>query len=218
MDSLSEDDIVEQIVRDVVEGVGSTGIKAGVIGEVGCSWPLTENERKVLRASGRAQRLTGAPLLIHPGRDEAAPLEIIEALSEVGADLRHTIMGHIERTVFQRSILKSVAESGCYVEWDLFGREQSLYPSDARVDMPTDAARMDQIAWLISQGYGDKIVVAHDICSKQRLFKYGGHGYFYILALIVPRMRARGFSESWIHDILVENPRGALTFFEPKQA
>ncbi len=79
MDSLSEDDIVEQIVRDVTEGVDGTNIKSGVIGEVGCSWPLTDNERKVLRASGRAQQLAGAPLLIHPGRDETAPL--LEVLS-----------------------------------------------------------------------------------------------------------------------------------------
>ena len=67
----SEDEIAQQIVRDVTEGVDGTGIRSGVIGEVGCSWPLTDNERKVLRASAKAQRLTGAPILIHPGRDVA---------------------------------------------------------------------------------------------------------------------------------------------------
>ena len=71
MDARSEDAIADAIVHDILEGVGHTGVRAGVIGEVGCSWPLTPNERKVLRASGRAQRRTGAPLLIHPGRNEA---------------------------------------------------------------------------------------------------------------------------------------------------
>ena len=217
MGSRTEDDIVEEIVHDLTEGVDGTGIKAGIIGEVGCSWPLTNNERKVLRASGRAQRLTGAPLLIHPGRDERAPLEIIDVLDEVGADLAHTVIGHVERTVFQRSLLTAIADHGCYLEWDLFGREQSLYPSKESIDMPSDAIRMDQISWLLSQGHGDRILVAHDICSKHRLLKYGGHGYFYILAHIVPRMRARGFSASSIQRILVDNPRSALTFFEPSQ-
>ena len=39
MDGHSEDQIVEQIVLDVTEGVDDTGIRSGVIGEVGCSWP-----------------------------------------------------------------------------------------------------------------------------------------------------------------------------------
>ena len=68
MDDISEDDIFEEIVRDITVGVGSTGIRAGIIGEVGCSYPLSDNERKALRASARAQRATGAAILIHPGR------------------------------------------------------------------------------------------------------------------------------------------------------
>ena len=215
MDGRSEEDIVDEIVRDVTQGVGATGIKAGIIGEVGCSWPLTDNERKVLRASGRAQGITGASLLIHPGRDDSAPLEILEVLAEVGTDLGRTIMGHIERTAIQQSTLMSIAKSGCYVEWDLFGREASYYTHDPKIDMPSDAKRIADIAWLSSQGFGDKIVVAHDICSKDRLLKYGGHGYFYILSNIVPRMRSRGFSDEAIHNILVDNPTAALTFAAP---
>ena len=213
MDSRSEDDLVEQIVRDITEGVDDTGIKTGVIGEVGCSWPLTDNERKVLRASGRAQRITGAPVLIHPGSDDQGPLEIIEVLSEAGADLGQTIIGHLERAVAKLDVLKQIAESGCYLEWDLFGKEESHFSRNT----PNDAARMDYIASMSAQGYGDKIVIAQDICDKNRLLKYGGHGYFYILAHIVPRMRARGFSQDAIDKILVENPKRALTFVEPKR-
>ena len=216
MDERTEDSIFEKIVEDVTEGVDGTGIRSGVIGEVGCSWPLTDNERKVLRASGRAQLATGAPLLIHPGRDETAPLEIIEVLSEVGTDLSRTIIGHLDRTVFLHETLKSIAESGCYLEWDLFGSEQSFYPANTNIDMPGDARKMDDIAYVISLGYGDKIVVAHDICAKQRLVRYGGHGYFYILHSIVPRMRARGYTDEAIEKILVHNPASILAFVEPR--
>ena len=215
MDKRSEGEITQQIVRDITDGVDDSKIKAGIIGEVGCSWPLAENERKVLRASAKAQRLTGAPLSIHPGRGEEAPEEIIELLAESGADLSHTIMGHLDRTVFNRDVLKRIAETGCYMEWDLFGEERSYYPLAPEIDMPNDAKRMDDVAWITSQGYGRKVVISHDICRKTSLEKYGGHGYSYILRHIVPRMRQRGFNEGTIHDILVENPRDALTFSKP---
>jgi phosphotriesterase-related protein len=175
---------------------------------------LAENEIKVLRASAQAQKMTGAPLLIHPGRDETAPLQIIEVLAEAGADLSRTIMGHLDRTVFLRETLAKIADAGCFMEWDLFGTENSYYVLNPKIDMPSDAKRMDDIAWVSSQGYGRKVLVAHDICAKHRLEKYGGHGYSYILDHIVPRMRSRGFISEAIEDILVNNPRDVLTFAE----
>ena len=217
MDELSEEEIFEKIVEDITEGVDGTGIKSGIIGEVGCSWPLTDNELKVLRASGRAQLATGAPLLIHPGRHETSPFEIIDILREVDTNLTRTVMGHVDRTISKREDFERLAETGCYVEWDLFGTEQSYYIANPNgIDMPNDATRMDQIEWLLEGGYEDKIVIAHDICSKQRLIKYGGHGYFYIISHIVPRMRARGYSEELIQNILVDNPARILTFTDPK--
>ena len=212
MDDLTEDDIVDLIVGDITEGADGTGIRSGIIGEVGCAWPLADNERKVLRASARAQRMTGAPLLIHPGRDETAPLEIIDILDRAGADLSHTIMGHLDRTVFERGTLKQIAESGCYMEWDLFGWVGSYYAANPNIDMPSDDQRLERIAWISSEGYGRKVVVAHDICTKHRLEKYGGHGYSYILDHIAPRMLSRGFTPEGVHDILVSNPAEVLTF------
>ena len=215
VDAMSEDDIFEEIVCDVTEGP-EDGIRSGVIGEVGCSWPLEVNERKVLRASARAQRATGAPLLIHPGRDEAAPLQIVDVIVEAGGDPKRTIISHIDRTVFLKGTLLALARAGCYLEWDLFGREESYYPANPAIDMPNDAKRIADIAWLSSQGHGDKIVVAQDICSKHRLEKYGGHGYHYILSHITDRMRARGFTEQAIQNLLTNNPQRALTMTAPQ--
>ena len=217
MDDRTEDDIMEHILRDVTRGADGTGVRAGVIGEIGCSWPLRDNERKVLRASARAQRATGAPVLIHPGRDETAPLEIIEVLRDAGGDPGHTVMGHLDRTVFDRANLKRIADSGCYLEWDFFGREASFYPLNPKIDFPGDAQRLDDIAWAVDQGYGRRIVVSHDLAFKHRLAKYGGHGYYYILRHVAPRMRARGFAPEVIDNILVDNPRDVLTFNEPSR-
>ncbi len=218
MDSRSEDELVEEMVRDVMEGVDGTGIRCGILGEVGCSWPLTANERKVLRATGRAQRLTGAPITVHPGQgDERAPFEILEVLDDVGADIGRVIMGHIERTVFRKETFQRLAESGCYIEWDLFGREDSFHALNLGIELPGEGARIDRIAWLSSLGYADKVLISHDIGSKRHLVRYGGHGYFYILRNTVPRMWNHGFTEDAINRILVQNPRSVLTFSAPKR-
>jgi phosphotriesterase-related protein len=214
MSSRAEDDIVKEIVHDVTVGVGATGIKSGIIGEVGCSQPITENERKVLRASARAQRITGAPISIHPGRYERAPLDIVEILQSAGADISRTIMSHLDRTVFEHSTLKELAETGCILEYDLFGQEHSFYRPAPHLDMPNDAQRLKWLSWLIESGYGDQIVVSHDIDAKYLLLRYGGSGYAHIVNNIVPRMRIKGFEENQIYKILMDTPRRVMTFVD----
>ena len=49
MNDLTDLDITQNIIDDIIKGVGSTGIKAGIIGEIGCTWPMAPNERRVLR-------------------------------------------------------------------------------------------------------------------------------------------------------------------------
>ena len=209
MDSKTVDEIAAQITREVRDGVDDTSVRAGVIGEIGCTWPLTDNERKVLRASARAQRESGAAILIHPGRDEAAPQEIIEVLAEAGADIERTIIGHLDRTITDLDVLLRLAESGCYLEWDLFGNESSHYPlSD--FDMPSDAQRLDFIRHVVDRGFDDRVLMAQDICTNHRLVKYGGHGYGHIVQNIVPRMRRKGFTQEAIHKAVIENPARIL--------
>ncbi len=210
----SEDEIVEEIVSDITEGVGNTGIRSGVIGEVGCSWPLEENERKSLQAAARAQRLTGAPLLIHPGRHPQAPLEIMEIVRESGGDPTRTIMSHVDRTVFDNETLDKLAETGCFIEFDLFGSETTFYPFSP-IDMPNDGKRLDYFLHLRDEGRIGQVLMAQDICNKHRLTKYGGHGYAHILENVMPIMRRKGFLAEEIDQIMVGNPARALAFASP---
>lgn len=206
----SEDEIAEEIVRDITIGVGNSGIKAGIIGEIGCTWPLTTSEQKVLKASAIAQRESGASILIHPGRNALAPMEILNILRESGANLTRVIMGHLDRTVDSLDGLRQIASTGCVMEWDLFGTEISFYPlSD--FDMPNDPQRLKYIRAMIDEGLREHIVISQDICTKHRLSHYGGHGYGYILEHIVPRMRAKGFTESEIYSLTQGNASKLLT-------
>ena len=212
MDSRSEDDLARKIIEDVTEGADGTGVRAGIIGEVGCTWPLTDNERKSLRASAAAQRETGAAILIHPGRHDSAPMEIIEILADAGADVSRVIMGHLDRTIENFETLASLAATGCFLEWDLFGNELSHYQL-SHVDMPSDGQRMDVIGRAVNElDCADRIVLAHDICTRHRLARYGGHGYGHVFQNIVPRLRTRGFTDSQVQAITTDNPARILTF------
>lgn len=208
----SEESLTAEIVADVLAGVDGTGICAGIIGEAGCSWPLTGQERKVLRASARAQQLTGAALTVHPGRHDLAPIEIVGVLEEAGADLSRTIICHIDRTIFQKPVMKRLAETGVILEYDLFGHEYSYYSSAPHIAMPNDRQRLDWLRWLIDEGHGDQIVIAHDNDNKHYLEAYGGCGFAHIHRNVVPTMRRLGFRASEIEAILVGTPRRLLTF------
>src|SRR6266849_1255206 len=99
MDRLSVDKLAREMIADITVGVGDTGVRSGLIGEIGCTWPWTDNEKKVVRAAVVTQRETGAPLMIHPGRNARAPMEIAELVEKEGGDLRRAIMCHICRTI-----------------------------------------------------------------------------------------------------------------------
>lgn len=227
-----EEQITEMMVADIVEGAAAeeesrstgkgvvyrknTGVRAGVIGEIGCSSPLHDDERKCLRAAARAQWQTGACIFVHPGREQTAPLEILDLLRSAGADLSRVVLAHLDRTVFNRDALQQIAETGAYMSYDLFGNYPSgFYPHNPAVQLLNDAGRVADILWMIERGWTEQILVSHDMAQAFRLAKWGGHGYHYILAEIVPQMRLRGVSEEQIDQILVGNPQALLTMVAP---
>ena len=96
IDSRTEQQITDNIVRDITVGVGDTGVKSGIIGEIGNFWPTNENTRKILRASAHAAIETGAPILIHPGFHPDSPAHILNDLMEAGMDPKRIIIGHLD--------------------------------------------------------------------------------------------------------------------------
>jgi phosphotriesterase-related protein len=208
----SEEAITREIVADIEVGVGETSIKAGLIGEIGCTYPWWDHEKKSLRAAVEAQKETGAALMVHPGRDPKSPEEIVKLVDDASGDLSRTIICHIDRTFLDRAWLKDLAGAGCYLEYDLFGNESSFYPPNPRVDMPSDAQRMEVILWHFEQGYERQILLSHDVATKHRLHAYGGLGYDHLITNVVPRLRKRGLSERDVSTLIVENPARIYCF------
>jgi phosphotriesterase-related protein len=212
MDRRSVDALTREIIADVTTGVGDTGVRAGLIGEIGTTAPWTENEQKVLRAAIAAQRATGAPLMIHPGRHPAMPMELAEFVDKEGGDLHRTIMCHLCRTIADVRAVVDLAQTGLWLEYDLFGLENSYYPYQPSFDMPNDGGRMAHVLALIEAGHRDQILMSHDIAYKTSLVRYGGYGYHHLLVNVVPRLRAKGVDEAGLRRLLVDNPARAFAF------
>jgi phosphotriesterase-related protein len=207
--SADEGALADRLIADVEIGVDGSGVRAGILGEFGCSWPVSDAERRVLRAAGRAQRATGAAITIHPGRHPDAPHEILEEVAAGGGDATRTVIDHVDRTIFDTEDLLRLARTGCYVEYDLFGNETSHYPF-APIDMPNDGTRVDAIIGLFAAGHGEQVLVSHDFAFRTCLRRYGGYGYAHMLDNVVPKMRSKGMSETDIRTLLVRNPARLL--------
>jgi phosphotriesterase-related protein len=206
------DDFAAEMIAQIYEGAWGSNVRAGLIGEIGCQSPWTDLEKRVMEGALIAQKETGAALNVHPGRDRDQPQEVAEFVAAHGGDMSRLIISHIDRTVFDDERLFRLADTGCVIELDLFGQEQSFYALNFKVDLPNDAERLRWIRRLIERGHLDQIAISHDICYKTRLSTFGGHGYGHIFENVLPMMRRRDFSKAEIERITVETPRRLLTF------
>lgn len=205
LEAADEVAVAARIEADLLDGVGPERVRAGFIGEVGCSWPMTDRERKSLRAAGRAQRATGAALLVHPGRDPTAPTEIVSELDAVGADLGRVAIAHIERTLPTTAEAIALAGTGVHLSFDSFGVEASYYVLDPRIRLPNDWGRVGAIGALLDAGFETQVLVGQDICTKQGLTAYGGSGYAHLLETLPGLLEQAGRAEA-ADLLLVDNP------------
>lgn len=213
MDNKSEEEIAQEIIQDILVGVGDTGIRSGIIGEIGCSMPLAQNEQKVLRACAIAQRRTGAAINVHPSINDELAIENIKILKDAGADLARVAISHVDGFEFSLPTRRKMLEAGCYLEYDGFGQSIYHFFYMGRVaNVHSDIQRIYDISQLIDEGYINQIIIAQDHCFKCCLVAYGGYGYAHILNNLVPFMRAKGMTDKQIHTILVDNPRRLLQF------
>jgi len=213
MDNKTVEEIAKEYLQEITKGVRGTDIKPGIIGEAGCSWPLTQNERKCLHAAAIAQKETGLCISIHPGSGADSPMQIVAVLVAYGVNPERIILGHIEDTLPPEAsdMRQRLAEQGCYLSFDLFAVPRDALQPFAR-DLYDDG-RIDQILDLIRHGFSKQILISHDSLSVNLMSINGGPGIVHIPGNVVPRMRSRGLSEQDIHSITVDNPARALAIW-----
>ena len=210
MDDRTVESLTDEIVRDITVGIPGTGVRSGVIGEIGVNGdPITPNEDKNIRAAARASVVTGAAISFHspPRKDEKrAVLDIVE---EEGADLTRVILGHSDHMADDLPYMLSLLERGVCVQFDTLGVVRTT-------ETGRDHIVATAIPRLIEAGHTDRVLLSQDVCWKMHLKKYGGAGYTYIQETFLPYLKTLGVSESDIRRVMVENPKRLLTFAEPK--
>lgn len=211
VDEFSTEEMAETIVRDLREGMNGTGVRAGIIGEIGTSIETTPRERKSLRAAGMAAAETGAAVMVHLGMTGEQAFPAFEVLTAEGVLPERIVMNHIDEAS-DVDYARRVADLGCVIEFDTFGSE--WYYDTWGTWEPRDTDRVTAVAKLCLEGYSDRITLAQDVFYKQNLRAYGGWGYDHLLVTIVPMLRDAGVGEEDLKRMLIETPKRLLALTE----
>ena len=206
--SLNVDQITGIIVDELTKGIGYTDIKAGIIGEIGVSHEMTAFERKSLTAACRAQKETGAPLMIHINPWSTQGINAMDIVKTEKVACEKVVICHID-VENNRDYIYRLLEMGVYVEFDNFGKEMftdrwNCKPGSGR--FVTDWERVLLVKELIDKGFEKQILLSTDICLKSLLHAYGGWGYDHVLTHIVPMLDEVGVTPSQIETMLKDNP------------
>jgi phosphotriesterase-related protein len=202
--AMSADDIADEIVREAIEGVGATGIRIGLIGEIGISAEVTAEEQKSLRGAAQAQRRTGLPLMVHlPGWMRVAH-RVLDIVAEAGGALRHTVLCHMNPSGSDLDYQVALAERGAFLEYDMIGMD--FWYADQGVQCPSDEDNARAIMGLIERGCLGRLLLSQDVFLKMMLTRYGGFGYAYLQRHFLPRLRRHGATEAQIERLMVGNP------------
>lgn len=213
------DDLAELFVRDIEVGIGDTGVRAGIIGEIGTSGiaktrtdygkvgDITDEEEKVLRAAARASLRTGASVSVHLDARGQGAFKIMDILMEENLAPDRMIMGHLDGYPDLDYHL-AVADRGAFVEYDCLGRE--YYADNINLSFCSDVKRVKLIKEMINAGFVDQLLLSQDVCMKMDLRKYGGFGYDHIVTSGMLMFRQAAIAESDIEKMLVHNPARVL--------
>ncbi len=202
------DAMAEIFIKEITEGIGSTGVRAGIIKVATGPGEMTEYERGVFEAAAKASVETGAPITTHTDEGTMGDLQQ-QVLTENGALAHRIVIGHSCGTSDHDYHMK-IARGGSYLGFDRFGLEVA-HPDEERVA---------SLAQLIKKGAGDRLVVSHD-----SVWCWGGQPFppkveaamvqiwnpSHFSLRIVPKLLDLGVTEAQIDALLVDNPR---RFFE----
>lgn len=202
--------LADELVRAIEEGDAATGIKAGIIGEIGTSDPIQDSELNVIRAAARAQVATNCPINVHFSAGLHEVFTVFDALESEGlTTLEKVVVSHAD-DVLDVAMHKRIMALGAFIEYDTFGNE--AYPNQVGNRMPTDRQRVTALAELIAAGLVDQLLISHDVCMKSQWRLFGGTGYVNLLERVPPMFEEDGVTAADLRTMMVTNPARLLAF------
>jgi phosphotriesterase-related protein len=210
------EEIADFYLKELSDGVGSTGLRPGVI-KAATGVEVTVAERRVLTGAGIAQRTADVAIITHTEHSTNGAVQQ-DLFAEAGADLSRVLIGHQDEQTSPEPIRK-LAERGTFVGVDRIGLTM----------LAPDETRADNVAALVRDGFARHICLSQDcVCNltaprmpfwtpKERRVPDPVRAWLaavnpitYILTDFLPMLRERGVSEADIDVMLKDNPRRLL--------
>jgi len=203
IDRRSVDDLADELIAEFSVGVAGTGVRPGIIGEIGTDKPwVSAREERVHRAAARAAKRTGMAITTH-GVQSPVGLEQLRIFTEEGVDPARVVIGHADSYLDLDHYLAILA-LGANLEFDFlghrFGVEEQLEPRLVEI-----------IVELLERGFGSQLLLSQDVCHTSQLRANDGFGYVYLQQHFLPQLRTAAVGEGEIVQMTVENPRRILT-------
>lgn len=200
------DRLAEFFVRDITEGIGRTGVKAGMLKAATGPQGITPGVERVLRAVAEAHRETGVPITTHSESHTRNGLDQQKLLAEEGVDLSRVVIGHAGDST-DLGYLQELAAGGSYLGMDRFGIEFVAFED-----------RVNTVAAMCERGYAGQMVLSHDsYCFNDRFdpdvvrARHPNYHLLHISRDVLPALGRRGVTQQQIHQMLVDNPRRILS-------
>ena len=204
IDRRTVDDLADELVRESSDGVGGTGVRPGIIGEIGTDKPwVAPIEERVHRAVARAATRTGMAISTHAVMS-AVGLAQLRIFEEEGTDLSRVVVGHADSYLVLDHCLE-IVRRGASLEFDFLG--MSFTPTERH----GEGRVVELICELLAKGHADRVLLSQDVCHDSQLTRYEGNGYTYLTETFLPRLRDAGISDAEIETMTVHNPQRLLT-------
>jgi phosphotriesterase-related protein len=184
-----------------VDGVGETGIKAGVVKAATSLNTMTVGEEKVFRAAALTHLVTGVPISTHT-QNGTMGLEQLAILKSQGVNLSRVAVGHVDRKL-EYDYHRAMLDTGAYLIYDQISKEKYV----------PDRDRVALLIRLVAEGYGDRIMLSGDFGrASYWTANGGGPGLTYILWRFVPWLISEGVPREAVRAMVVNNPAKFFCF------
>ena len=203
VDRRSVGELADMIVAEFEHGVRDTGIRPGIIGEIGTDKPwVSPAEERVHRAAARASLATGMAITTH-GVQSDVGLAQLRVFTEEGVDPSRVVIGHAD-SYLNLDFYLGVLDAGANLQFDFlghrFGVEEALEPR-----------LVETIVELLERGFAGQLLLSQDTCHNRQLKAYGGFGYVYLHQHFLPTLRTAAVGEGEIRTMTIDNPARILT-------
>jgi len=218
MEKMTAEQIAEMYIEAIDNGFGDTGIRPGIIGELGTGSEIHPEEEKVLRAGAIAQQHSGLAITLHMHLPVRRQHETLDILKSEGAIMDKIVLGHSDGVLTNGKDIQdgidfylSLLERGAYIELDLIGNGEYFKTDEASWWLPSDRERAAAIAAMCKAGYSSQILISQDTGHKYYLLEYGGWGYVHALDGFRRTLLEADLDEATIDKLTIDNPRRMLT-------